>query len=57
LTRPELKGALNLTDWTKVKNIKVVDAVLEYITDGMISALNISTQHQHSTSILIQLDL
>jgi hypothetical protein len=41
LTRPNLKGALNLTDWTKVYNIKDVDAVLEYITARIISALNI----------------
>jgi hypothetical protein len=32
VTRPELEGALNLTDWTKVYDIKDVDAVLEYIT-------------------------
>jgi hypothetical protein len=41
LTRPELEGALNLTDWTKVYKIKDVDAFLEYITAGIISALNI----------------
>jgi hypothetical protein len=41
VTRPELEGALNLTDWTKVYDIKDVDAVLEYITAGIISPLNI----------------
>jgi exonuclease III len=41
LTRPKLEGALNLTDWTKVYDIKDVHAVLEYITAGIISALNI----------------
>jgi hypothetical protein len=41
LTRSELKGALNLTDWSKVYNIKDVDAVLEYIAAGIISALDI----------------
>jgi hypothetical protein len=41
MTRQELEGALNLTDWTKVYNLKDVDAVLEYITAGIVSALDI----------------
>jgi hypothetical protein len=41
VTRPELEGALNLTDWTKVYDLKDVDAVLEYISDRITSALNI----------------
>jgi hypothetical protein len=43
VTRPELEGALNLTDWTKVYDIKDVDAVLKYVTAGIVSALNIVT--------------
>jgi hypothetical protein len=46
LTRPELKGALNLTNWSKVYDIKDVDAVLEYITAGIISALDIVAPKQ-----------
>jgi hypothetical protein len=41
VTRQELEGALNLTDWTKVYDIKDVDVVLEYMTAGIVSALNI----------------
>jgi hypothetical protein len=41
VTRQELEGALNLTERTKVYNIKDVDAVLEYIRTGIVSALNI----------------
>jgi hypothetical protein len=41
ITRQELEGALNITDWTKVYAIKDVDAVLEYITAGIVSALNV----------------
>jgi hypothetical protein len=41
LTRSELEGALNLTDWSKMYHIKDMDAVLEYITVRIISALNI----------------
>jgi hypothetical protein len=41
VTRPELEGALNLTDWSEVYDLKDVDAVLEYITAGITSALNI----------------
>jgi hypothetical protein len=41
VTRPELEGALNLTDWSKVYDLKDVDAVPEYITSGITSALNI----------------
>jgi hypothetical protein len=40
ITRGELEGALNLTDWSKVYNIREVDAVLDYITDGIVSALD-----------------
>jgi hypothetical protein len=36
MKRQELEGALNLTDWTKVYDIKDVDAVLEYITAGIV---------------------
>jgi hypothetical protein len=39
MTRQELEGALNLTDWTKVYDIKDVDA--KYITAGIVSALDI----------------
>jgi hypothetical protein len=42
VTTPELEGALNLTDWTKVYDIKDVDTVLEYITAEIVSALNTS---------------
>jgi hypothetical protein len=41
ITRQGLEGALNLTDWSKVYNIKDVDAVLDYITAGIVSALNV----------------
>jgi hypothetical protein len=41
ITQQELQGAFNITDWTKVYDIKDVDAVLEYITSGIISALNV----------------
>jgi hypothetical protein len=41
VTRQELEGALNITNWTKVYDIKDVDAVLEYITAGIVSALDI----------------
>jgi hypothetical protein len=41
LTRQELEGALNLHNWSKVYNIKDVDAVLKYITAGIISALDV----------------
>jgi hypothetical protein len=41
ITRQELEGALNITDWTKVYDINDVDAVLEYITARIISALNV----------------
>jgi hypothetical protein len=40
-TRPELEGALNLTDWTKVYNIKDVDPVLKYVTARIVSALHV----------------
>jgi hypothetical protein len=35
VTRPELEGALNLTDWSKVYNLKDVDAVLKLVTAGI----------------------
>jgi hypothetical protein len=38
VTRQDLEGALNITDWTKVYNIMDVD---EYITAGIFSALDI----------------
>jgi hypothetical protein len=41
ITREELVGALSITDWTRVYAIKGVDDILEYITAGIISALNI----------------
>jgi hypothetical protein len=41
VTRQELEGAPNITDWTKMQDIKDVDAVLECITAGIVSALNI----------------
>jgi hypothetical protein len=41
VTRQELEGALNITDWTKVYDIKDVDAVLEYVTAGIVSALDV----------------
>jgi hypothetical protein len=41
MTRKELEGALNLTDWTKEYDIRDVDAVLKYITAGIVSALDI----------------
>jgi hypothetical protein len=41
MTRQELEGSLNLTDWTKVYDINNVDAVLEYITAGIVSSLDV----------------
>jgi hypothetical protein len=41
ITRQDLEGALNLTNWSKVYDIRDVDAVLDYITAGIDSALNI----------------
>jgi hypothetical protein len=41
ITRQGLQGALSLTGWSKVYNIKDVDAVLVYITAGIVSALNV----------------
>jgi hypothetical protein len=41
IRRQGLEGALNLTDWSKVYNIKDVDAVLDYISAGIVSALNV----------------
>jgi hypothetical protein len=41
LTRSEHEGALNLHDWLKVYDVKDVDAVLKYLTAGIVSALNI----------------
>jgi hypothetical protein len=41
MTRQELEGAVNLTDWTKMSDIRDVDAILEYITAGIVLALDI----------------
>jgi hypothetical protein len=41
ITRQELEVALNLTDWTKVYAIRDMDAVLEYVTAAIVSALDI----------------
>jgi hypothetical protein len=41
ITQKELEGALSITDWTRVYSIRDVDDILEYITAGIISALNI----------------
>jgi hypothetical protein len=41
ITRQELEGALNLTDWSKVYHIREVDSVLNYITSGIVLALDI----------------
>jgi hypothetical protein len=41
LTRTDLERALNIHDWTKVYNIKDVDAVLTYVTTGIVTALDI----------------
>jgi hypothetical protein len=41
VTRQELEGALNLTDWLEVYDLKDVDAVLEFSTAGIVSSLNI----------------
>jgi hypothetical protein len=41
ITRQELEAALNHTDWSKVYNIREVDTVLNYITAGIVSTLNI----------------
>jgi hypothetical protein len=41
ITREELEGALSITNWTRVYAIKDVDDIFEYITAGIIWALNI----------------
>jgi hypothetical protein len=41
VTRHELEGALKLKDWSGVYDLKDVDAVLEFITAGIVSSLNI----------------
>jgi hypothetical protein len=41
ITREELEGALNLTDWSKVYAIKDVDDILNFITAGIVSGLDI----------------
>jgi hypothetical protein len=40
ITQGELEGALNLTDWSKVYDIRDVDAVQDYIRAKIVSALN-----------------
>jgi hypothetical protein len=40
ITRGELEGAVNLTDWSKVYDIRDMDAVLDYITAGIVLALD-----------------
>jgi hypothetical protein len=40
LTRGELEGALNLTDWTRMYAIRDVDDILDYITARLVLALN-----------------
>jgi hypothetical protein len=41
ITRQELEEALNITNWTREYAIKDVDDILQYITTGIISALNV----------------
>jgi hypothetical protein len=41
ITRGELEGALNHTDWTRVYAIRDVDDILDFITAGIVSALDI----------------
>jgi hypothetical protein len=41
ITRGELEGALNLTNWTRVYAIRDVDDILDFITAGIVSALDI----------------
>jgi hypothetical protein len=41
ITREELEGALNHTDWTRVYAIRDVDDILDFMTAGIVSALNI----------------
>jgi hypothetical protein len=41
LTRSTLERALNLYNWSKVYNIRDVDAVLEYVTTRIVTVLNI----------------
>jgi hypothetical protein len=41
ITRGELDGALTSTNWTKVYAIKDVDDILDYITSGIVWALDI----------------
>jgi hypothetical protein len=41
ITRGELEGALNLIDWSKVYAIRDVDDILDYVTAGIVSALDI----------------
>jgi hypothetical protein len=41
ITPGELEGALNLIDWTRVYAIRDVDNILDYITAGIVSALDI----------------
>jgi hypothetical protein len=39
--RSQLERALNLYDWLQVFNIRNVDTVLEYVTSGIVAALDI----------------
>jgi hypothetical protein len=41
MLRGELEGALNHTDWTRVYAIRDVDDILDFITAGIVSALDI----------------
>jgi hypothetical protein len=41
ITREELEGTLKLTDWSEVYAMKDVDNILNFITAGIVSALNI----------------
>jgi hypothetical protein len=42
ITWGELEEALNLTNWTKVYAIKDVDDILDYITAGIVWALDVN---------------
>jgi hypothetical protein len=41
ITRGELEGALNHNNWTRVYAIRDVDVILDFITAGIVSALDI----------------
>jgi hypothetical protein len=40
ITREELEGTLRLTDWSEVYAMKDVDDILNFITAGIVSALD-----------------